>query len=655
MNLVLRVRALVVALLVILASAPAALAEEKITEFISDVRVQANGDLDVTETIRLESEGVAIQRGIQRDFPTRYRSFQAGLVEVGFTVISVTRNGHAEPFQLMPMANGQRVRIGSADTLIAPGPHTYQLRYRTTRQLAFFQTFDELYWNVTGTGWTFPIEQAEARITLPTAARFGKRAVYTGYQGETGQQALVASEQPGQIVFRTTRRLEANQGLTIAAAWPKGVVAEPPASTRLVWLLRALGPLVLAAAVVLGMLVYMLHGLWRARRDPDPRPVTPLFAPPEDLSAAALRRVWIGAFDDRVFTAAIVDTAVRGRLRIVEKPAKTGFLPGRRDRSLEQTDGAATLPAAEQAMVSELFDDQGSLVLRKDNHEILIKARMALAQALEVTCGGDRYASNAPAKANRGWLVLGGLLLLVAFVSVLANAPRNLPLFLGVTALSVSAELGRRRLARQRKGAAAVTGGQRMFSLLGTGLLIAMICLLCGVLLLFGISSGDPAPMLVALSAIPIVLFVKLYMHGPTAAGWELRSRIAGFRHYLSVAEEDRLERLNPPEKTAALFERYLPYAIALNVETRWAKRFAKVLAAAALDPTRDRGDDWYSGDRRAWSRPGAFAAAVGASLTSTIASAATSPSSSSSSSSSGSSGSGSSGGGGGGGGGSGW
>jgi len=126
--------------------------------------------------------------------------------------------------------------------------------------------------------------------------------------------------------------------------------------------------------------------------------------------------------------------------------------------------------------------------------------------------------------------------------------------------------------------------------------------------------------------------------------------RIAGFERYLSVTEEDRLETLHPPEKTPELFERYLPHAIALGVENRWASRFAGVLAAASAAPG-DRGHmGWYSGSQNPWSNPGMFATAVGASLVSSTAAASTAPGSSS-----GSGGGGSSGGGGGGGGGGGW
>jgi uncharacterized membrane protein len=140
-------------------------------------------------------------------------------------------------------------------------------------------------------------------------------------------------------------------------------------------------------------------------------------------------------------------------------------------------------------------------------------------------------------------------------------------------------------------------------------------------------------------------------MSAPTRAGRALMDRIAGFEQYLTITEEDRLEAMHPPEKTPELFERYLPHAIALGVENRWADKFAAVLAAAEADPAQ-RGSTfgWYSGSGNAWSNPSRFAGAVGGSLASSISAASAAPGSSS-----GSGGGGFSGGGGGGGGGGGW
>jgi len=145
------------------------------------------------------------------------------------------------------------------------------------------------------------------------------------------------------------------------------------------------------------------------------------------------------------------------------------------------------------------------------------------------------------------------------------------------------------------------------------------------------------------------ILFHRL-MKAPTRAGRNLLDAVEGFRLYLDVAEGDELALRNPPEKTPELFERYLPYAIALDVEDRWAERFASVLASAAAAGSDGYRPHWYRGSGWSAGDPGRFASGLGNSLGSAVAS-----SSSSSSSSSGVGGGGSSGGGGGGGGGGGW
>ena len=215
------------ALFLLLGAVGSAGATERILRFVSDVKVERNGDLIVTETIAVQAEGKDIRRGILRDFPTSYTRRDGAHVEVGFDVQFVTRDGVAENFVTERLSNGVRVRIGSADRLLRDGRHEYVIRYRTTRQIGFFADYDELYWNATGTGWTFAIDQAEARITLPEGVRFTQTALYTGPQGARGQDAAIVEQAPGRIVFRTTKPLPARNGLTVAAAWQKGVVTPP--------------------------------------------------------------------------------------------------------------------------------------------------------------------------------------------------------------------------------------------------------------------------------------------------------------------------------------------------------------------------------------------------------------------------------------------
>jgi Predicted membrane protein (DUF2207) N-terminal domain len=75
-------RRMALALVVALVAAAPAQAVERVLRFVSDVEVERNGDLAVTETIRVQAEGNQIRRGILRDFPTTYARRDGGRVVV---------------------------------------------------------------------------------------------------------------------------------------------------------------------------------------------------------------------------------------------------------------------------------------------------------------------------------------------------------------------------------------------------------------------------------------------------------------------------------------------------------------------------------------------------------------------------------------------
>lgn len=84
----------------------------------------------------------------------------------------------------------------------------------------------------------------------------------------------------------------------------------------------------------------------------------------------------------------------------------------------------------------------------------------------------------------------------------------------------------------------------------------------------------------VALNAIFFIL-----MRAPTAEGCRVLQQLAGFREFLVRVEQDRLQRMNSPSK-AVVMDRFLPYAIALNVREGWGDALA-----AAFSPVMVKAD----------------------------------------------------------------
>jgi uncharacterized membrane protein YgcG len=609
-------------------------ADERILHYLSDVQVEKDSSLEVTETIDLRAENERINHGIYRDFPTRYPGPHGSQIRIGFTFEGATLDGMPVQASTGRIADGIRIKIGDPNSLVSVGEHRYVIRYRATRELGFFKDFDELYWNATGNGWIFPIDKAVARIHLPEPVKIGQRSVYAGAEGSTASNAEVVEEKPGEISFETTQPLDAHEGLTVAVAFPKGIVATPARSRY--WL-ADYGPIAVGLFGLIGLCAFYYVAWQRAGRNPRAGTVVPIFSPPDDLTPAEMRYVTKMGADNRTFAAALVDIGVRGHIRLVEEEG--GFFSRDKTR-IERLSNSTPLPADEQAALSDLCLPGESIVMEQKNHTAFALAKSNLEKVLK-----DRYEGKL-FKRNVGWAATGVLLFLAAewltAAAIVAATDGAAIWRIGVT---LGCILVAAMLSLAIHGSSAV--GKCLLSL------ISLISVVVG----FGVgmpilgqalASQWLLPLIISALALPIVISAFWWMAAPTREGRAVLDRIAGFKQYLSITERERLDRMTAPDDTPQIFEKYLPYAIALGVENRWADRFQSVLAAAAAQG--QQGFYWYAGTSNPWDNPTAFADSVGSSLANTISSASTAPGSSS-----GSGGGGSSGGGGGGGGGGGW
>jgi hypothetical protein len=90
----------------------------------------------------------------------------------------------------------------------------------------------------------------------------------------------------------------------------------------------------------------------------------------------------------------------------------------------------------------------------------------------------------------------------------------------------------------------------------------------------------------VALSALVVLAFAR-FMPRKTTKGVRKLEEILGLSEYIRKAEVDRIEFHNAPEKGPELFEKLLPYAIALNLTKIWTRQFDGLLT----EPPQ-----WYAG-----------------------------------------------------------
>lgn len=508
-----------------------------IESFDVEAVVLSNGTVVVTETIRPRFTGS--YEGIYRTIPVRYRSWG----QFGHTLLldleSIT-DGAGNPLRHETSNEGDSRTFKVWVPGARDATRTVRIRYRADRALKHFDEHDELYWNVTGTEWPVPIEDASVRVVLPESVAGVRARAFTGSFGSTEEAADVRVD--GQVVdVRATRELGFREGLTVAVAWDPGAVARPSAAANVAFFLRSNWPLFLPIIALAGM-----YALWRRYgKDPDRRAIAPAYEPPEGLTPGDVGLLVDHRPDMRDVTATLVDLAVRGFLRVREQEKSLLFglidSTGYTFEMVAPEERWDELARHERLLLDALFDggarpEVEMSELEEEFYEHLPDIKKALY---------DRALARRDYRL-RPDRVLG------AYVGIGVAAG------VGLTVLG---------LVMATRGvvapAAAVAGG--------------------------------------VLTALVIIGF-GVVMPARTAQGARRLEAALGFEEFLKAVDSDRFRRMiTGPE----LFERFLPYAMAMQVEKRWARAFEK-LYAEPPQPT------WYVGSHHGGFNPTAFTSRLG-------------------------------------------
>lgn len=509
---------------------------ERILDYDVDIAIQADGSLEITERIAVRAEGRSIRRGIVREFPTRYRR-HGDRVVVDFEVLGVLRNGQPEPWFTERISNGVRINTGSDDLLPVPDEHVYTLRYRTNRQLGFFEQHDELYFNAMGHGSSLRVEGGRVTARLPEAVPVGTMQVdgFTGREGGHGRAFRSGLPQAGVAHWELTAPLARGEGFTVLFTFPRDVVAAPDAAQELGWHLRDNAAAIVAMLGLLLLLTYCTVRWRMVGRDPRPGPVIVRYEPPSGYSPAELRYMLRRVRDSTGFSADLLAAAVEGAVTL-QRETRTA----RADRwTVHRRNPPQSLdPGSAPAHLVEHL-------LRRNVEAVVLQRRNASRIHIAMSEHGTRISSRiGPAyyRSNVGSTVIAALILFATFfASVLTVAATD-------------------------------SGFALAALLLGTGL-VATIA--------FGFLIGAPTP--AGRQLLDRIEGFKRYLE------------VAEQQDLQTLQGPSERE----PGLDADRFERLLPYALALDVEEAWTAKFTAAVGAAAAATTIST-MAWYSASGRA-------------------------------------------------------
>ena len=480
---------------------------EKIKNFFVEITVNKDSSLIIKESI-LYDFGSNLKHGIYRDIPIK---------DIKIKVLKVVDEfDNPYPFKVSKESGYLKIKIGDPNKVIK-GQHTYNIFYRVSGGLRFFQDHDELYWNVTGNEWEVPIEKSEALIHLPEKIPQEnlKFDCFTGPFGSKEKDCSFRLDENGDIYFQSNRSFNSKEGLTIVLGWPKGLVKEPGILQRFFWNLEIFWPFFIPIFVF----IYLFKEWLEKGKDPKiKKTIIAQYEPPDNLRPAEVSLIMKQKVQPRDISATLIDLAVRGYIKIREvKIKKLGIFESNdyelislRDFNNFKEDlreyerellRRIFIPKSEREILSSVSGQQTILLSSLENK--FYQHFSKIMKEVYLGISHFKYFTSDPQKVAKKWLTTGMAIILISFILLILH----------------------------------FSGFILFISLLVSGILLCIF---------------------------------SPFMPKRTEKGAEAYWYILGFKEYINTAEKYRA-RFYEKEN---IFEKYLPYAIIFGLVDKWAKAF---------------------------------------------------------------------------------
>ncbi len=389
---------------------------------------------------------------------------------------------------------------------------SWTIRYKVYGGLGFYEKWDELYWNAIFEDREVLVKKAEVLVHLPK--NFDKDEIALKlFVGEKG--SLIQSTNYKILDSKTVKfwaqDIKPYHFLTIVVAWPKGAIKKP-----LFYRNQMINWIVLIIGIALPVFTFFkMFVLWREKgKDPKiKKTIIAQYTPPSDLPPAIFGVLIDQSIEMRDIIATVIDLAVRGYLRIIEEKEKILFFKKKR-YIFEKLKDEGDLNPFEKKIMRTIFRNKkmvSSEDLRCEFYKEIPEIKELIYQEVAKT---DYFTGNIQ-KIRKKYGKLGNKIFLFT-------------LFIGIFGIFIfSGHLSR---------------------YFAQALIIEISMGICAL----------------------IIIGFAYYMPSLTQTGAEAKWKLLGFKDYLQTAERFRLGA-----ETIETFSKYLPFALVLGVEKKWAARFA--------------------------------------------------------------------------------
>jgi uncharacterized membrane protein len=336
-------------------------------------------------------------------------------------------------------------------------------------------------------------------------------------------QDAVVEVKDNSVDIHTTRPLSFHEGLTAVVGFDKGFVHPPSGTTKFIQFLRSNIPLLIPIIVF-----FVMFWLWWTRgRGPERQAIAVQYEPPDKLTPGECGTLVDNEAAMRDITATLVDLAVKGYMTIEQRDESHLLgLSHSKEYIFHLKKPAAEWTAArphEQQMLSALFDNGASTDVKLSDLQ-------------------NHFYTQLPGIRDSIFQAL----------------------------MSDNYYLHRPDTVRQ--------------GYIGAGLAIGFLTVAGNVFLSRATGIASATWVIAGIASGLVICAFGYFMSARTVTGQRALEKVLGFEDFLGRTQKDQIDRL---EKTPELFEKYLPYAMALHVEKKWVQAFSGI----AMQPP-----GWYQG-----------------------------------------------------------
>ena len=552
---------------------------EKIKDFNVTYKINQNGTIEVLEEITVITNQQQFKRGVYRDFIQN--KLPGNLRNQQYQSISAEINGIES--KISSEVNNENIRfyIGDPEIVLEPGEYKFTFKYIAKNSESYFKDHEEIFWNVNGE-WSVKTERLRGVFILPEGIDT-PQVKLNGFEGKFGSKNRFTNYriEGNKVYFESDKILQENENISIAIWFPLNTFNGNSEFLKFgnyfkIFFLS----LINLVSIFIVFFVFKNNG---ADSKILNAPVN--FEIPKGVSPSIFRFLYLRVIDNKSLSCEIINLAIKKIIKIekVERPGLLGF--GKFDEfKFHQLSQEELENSSERQVINSFFTSTTKTVSTFEDSSKLDKAITKIGEMIsDNTKGTWDKEKNKFVPPRIFFVIIYCLIILFSGFYMGINGFEELSQIFIVSffGILIFAVIHKEQIIRIKLYPCFST---YFFFILSLVMLIVYF---------ITIVPGPNYKFLILLSFAPLLIFELInsfdYLKPKDI---ETLVAIMGFKKFA----ESQQNYLKNVEKeiplTLNMYEKFLPFALAIGIETLWSHKFSNVLASSQNEMV---GDDYLA------------------------------------------------------------